>query len=81
MSTAKRVERAAQRGFATRTEERRHRMRQRFNTAADAGEQLHAAFDWFRSSAHHDPDGEGLMRNMAQTLADAARAIERGDAL
>lgn len=80
MSTAKQVRRAAARGFATRSDERRHRMQLRLQSATTAEGQLSAAFDWFRYSAQHAAaDGSGEMRAMAETLATAARRIGDGD--
>jgi len=81
-TTPRRAKRTASRGFATRTEERRHRMRQRYATAATAEDQAAAAWDWWRSSVQHASEGAraGLLLAMARTLAAEAEAIERSDA-
>lgn len=79
MPATKRAARAAARGFGTRAEERRHRMRRRTETATTADAQLDAAFDWFRSSARHAGPGDRgrLMRDMARVLAAAAHGIDQ----
>jgi hypothetical protein len=83
MTTAKRAERALRRGFATRTDERQHRMRQRYVNAPDADAALHAAFDWYRSSVHHAHgiDANAVKRAMAAILAADAEALERRKAV
>lgn len=81
-TTPKRAQRLSARGFATKREERQHRMRARLQSAATAEQQLAAAYDWFRLTVAHDapgPDRPRLMRDMAQHLASRARAIEGGD--
>jgi len=80
-TTPRREKRAAARGFATRSEERQHRVRQRVTTAATAEGQLAAAFDWFRMAARRNaelPERGRVMRDMAQVLAEAAAALEGG---
>lgn len=80
-TTPKRERRKAARGFATRAEERRHRMHARLSAATTAGEQVAAAWDWWRMALAHDADPADrsrLMRDMAQHLADAADAVSTG---
>ena len=73
MADAKRARRAATRGFATRTAERQHRMRQRLATAATTEQQLAASYDWFRSAASHVMDPAERARVMRETAAMLAR--------